>query len=460
MSGNLLVSNYNYVDDIAACEEHFEASDSSWYESTKDRILVLNYEEPGFLISDGGKSMIKLDSRPRLEGNFIKSKDRLYTLNGRAITPPNIHSYKLANEYVIYSTKIKNTILYGAHNYRTNSDSIPIAYSDIKYEGGKFFVRQHFYEKFEQYIPGRTTTEIEEYDNSEALLMEGKYEESLSALEDELAVDSTMYLETKMVLLHDLTECIDVDMQKAIKLVNDVKASNWVHYYNNNKTSEVLNYDISDDKNELKVLNSQYNLILQMADTLDISEWAPYLAERCTKTKNMFECLDSIENDFIASVDYIGKKSIELDEYKKRMAEEQRRREEQRRIEKQQMWAAFGAALAGAVVSTAGAISSNNSTSSRVSSSSSVTSYSNSSYSGSSSSSSSSSSNTETREKQKVMKECVVCHGTGKEPDWNLSEGTGSLTYCSECKRDTNPKHRHIKCKICNGTGQVFDKYK
>lgn len=124
-----------------------------------------------------------------------------------------------------------------------------------------------------------------------------------------------------------------------------------------------------------------------------------------------------------------------------------------------QAWAAVGAAVAVAGAATAAAVTSSKSKSSSVSG---VRNASSGTVSTSSSSSSGDNENDSSspQEKQKVMKDCAVCHGTGKEPDWNLSEGTGSLTYCSECKRDTNPKHRHIKCKVCNGTGQVFDKYK
>lgn len=123
-----------------------------------------------------------------------------------------------------------------------------------------------------------------------------------------------------------------------------------------------------------------------------------------------------------------------------------------------QAWAAIGTAVAVAGATTAAAVATSKSSSEGrvINPSGGTVSNTSNSTSGDNDNDSSSPS----REKQKVMKDCVVCNGTGKRPDWNLSEGTGSLTYCSECKTETNPKHRHINCKICNGTGQVFDKYK
>lgn len=119
-------------------------------------------------------------------------------------------------------------------------------------------------------------------------------------------------------------------------------------------------------------------------------------------------------------------------------------------------WATVGAIVATAALSaaTAALVSSKGSSNSKA-----VTGTSEGSSVGSSQSGGGDSGNSSSSEMTRKTKACNQCNGTGKMPDWSVSEDTGSKTYCSECKKDTNPKHRHVKCTVCKGTGQVFDKW-
>lgn len=124
--------------------------------------------------------------------------------------------------------------------------------------------------------------------------------------------------------------------------------------------------------------------------------------------------------------------------------------------ERAERWATVGAIVATAALSaaTAAFVSGKGSSNSKA-----LTGTPSGSSVGSSPSGGSDNGNSSSSEMTRKTKACNQCNGTGKMPDWSVSEDTGSKTYCSECKKDTNPKHRHVKCTVCKGTGQVFDKW-
>lgn len=394
--------------------------------------------------------------------SFIEIGNRLYTHNGRAITPPNTTSYSghIHGDLVEYSKEVDGIKMYGGHNYRTNSDTIPMVYSEMRFYHGvlskdrfncDIMVRQHFYEDLEKYTPGVTTTKEPQYSEAEKLLMNRKYDESLAAVQSKKDRGEEMDLVDGLIIFHDILEKYYPYGDRVSQLVKRVNNNNWNYYYHKDSENDLLGMDIAVIKKTFEDMGQSYDNYLKIPN-INISN---YLTERKQKCEQVAHLLDSLENDFVSGVEYIAQKTIAQEEYE----EEQRQLAEQRRIEKQQMWAAFGAALAGAVVSTTNAISSNKSSGSSISSTGSTRNYNSSSSTSSSYSSSSSSTSTATREKEKVMKKCNRCNGTGRLPNVSIHNADGPKSYCSECGTDS-PKHTHLSCSTCKGTGEVFDKWK
>lgn len=460
MSGKLLVENFYTIYPIRPCEEYFKYPWREWIEATSGGLVVID-NQSGYLIKKDGE-IIKLPGKPELSEDFLQINTGLYTQNGRGITPPNASTYysNICGDFVKYFMNVDGVYLYGAHNYRTNSDSIPIVYSELSFENKVYsengveqdiMVRQHFYQDFVKYTPGVTTTEVSQYSEAEKLLMNRKYDESLAAVQSKKDRGEEMDLVDGLIIFHDILEKYYPYGNRVSQLVKRVNNNNWNYYYHKDSENDLLGMDIAVIKKAFEDMGQSYDNYLKIPN-INISN---YLTERKQKCEQVAHLLDSLENDFVSGVEYIAQKTIAQEEYE----EEQRQLAEQRRIEKQQMWAAFGAALAGAVVSTTNAISSNKSSGSSISSTGITRNYNSSSSTSSSYSSSSSSTSTETREKEKVMKKCNRCNGTGRLPNVSIHNADGPKSYCSECGTDS-PKHTHLSCSTCKGTGEVFDKWK
>lgn len=453
-SGNPLVNRFSRIEEILPCDAHFDENDGTWVEACTGG-LYIQCSKVGYLIHEGGKKIKSFDNSD-LRKNFIECfNSGIYTLNGRAIIPQNTTFSEFWGDFVIYKNYSDNTFLYGGHNYRTYSDSIPMIFSDIKRIDEDIFVRQHFYQDFSKYTPGITPTERSQYSEAEKLLMKRKYDESLAEIQSKKDRGEEIGLLDGLIVFHNIIEKYYPYGDRVANLIKRVNNNNWDYYYHKDYENDLLEFDISGMKKNFQAMEQSYSNMLKVPD-ISISN---YLTERIQKCQKFVHLLDSMENDFISGVDFIAQKTI-LQEGFEEEQRQQRELAEQRRIARQQAWTAFGAALAGAVVTTVGVISNNNSRSSSVSSTKSSNSGIKSTSSYSSSSGNNESSSSQTQEKQKVMKECSQCNGTGKMPDWSVSEDTGTKTYCSDCKKDANPKHRHVKCKTCDGKGEVFDKWK
>lgn len=70
----------------------------------------------------------------------------------------------------------------------------------------------------------------------------------------------------------------------------------------------------------------------------------------------------------------------------------------------------------------------------------------------SSSTSSSASSSSQPSSTAPAKRECIRCHGTGRQEYEGVTFGVDTK-YCSECRRTVSSGHYHSTCQLCNGKG-------
>lgn len=403
------------------------------------------YDTRGHLIKKGSANFAGVEL-----GHYVSvdGRDDYYYQNGEKVAPDKAFSVKMNSDglfhYMVYSFKENGLTLKGAKSLLDRTEELPTSFYDIKHEGGidgRWLVKVHFYNNWEQYTPGITTVSPQTYPDAEKYFLDGKYEDCFMALSKDTTINPIVSL------LISCSSILD---------------------YSQKQRNECSIYINSIMRGDITISDEEYNSIYSKLDFYDngFGDVIENIKKLNELTKQKIEYLVSIEKRLSSAIIEINQQKRDLDSAIEIGAEiiaereRQARIREEQRIARAEMWCAIAGALVGATLNAvANHASDNNSSYNTASSGGSYRSTSSSNSSSSSYSSSSDDSGSTYREKQKVMKQCPRCDGKGWVVDNERICDPKDKKYCSQCGQSRGP-HGHGRCGLCNGSGEVFDKYK
>lgn len=356
----------------------------------------------------------------------------VYTQDGSLLTTRTATSWGADKDWLFYKDMIGGVNLEGAKNLRTGK-IIPNNYISVKNDNGAIYVRKHIYSNWEEY---ESVQEVDktEYSELEKLLSKEQYADAVVLFNED---SNNTNQDFKMLGLYAMSKFIRQQILIGWNFAVNVD-------FNKNYQDYVDVQEIRDL--DYETLHQAYK-----------NTYAGYaaLTEKFPQVEHFKEMYDVIKCDMDEWDERTNSYYIQIDKLDNYIAQVKQQREEDE------------LRAAAAVMNILGnTIQNISNATSRSSSSTRTRNYNNHSSSASGGytssggiSDSNNSSSSQTQEKQKVMKKHNPCNGTGKLPNVSIHDADGPKSYCSTCGCDV-PKHTHKTCSPCNGTGEIFDKWK
>ena len=156
------------------------------------------YDTRGHLIKEGSANFGGVEL-----GHYVSVDgwDDYYYQNGEKVAPDKAFSVKMNSDglfhYMVYSFKENGLTLKGAKSLLDRTEELPTSFYDIKHEGGidgRWLVKVHFYNNWEQYTPGITTVSPQTYPDAEKYFLDGKYEDCFMALSKDTTINPIVSL--------------------------------------------------------------------------------------------------------------------------------------------------------------------------------------------------------------------------------------------------------------------------
>lgn len=382
---------------------------------------------------------------------FKEVSGEIFYQDGRRMTPSNCIEVIpvgsriseidncLTADFFKYKVKgPKGKILCGAVDIAT-SDTLPPLYGDIKKEDGNWFYRMHPYDIWTPVNPDNPVEEKDVTYHPAVLLADnGKYDEAINSLLKDTLTD----IIERCLMYADISTNFSARAREKMQsfvvmaLNNNEKEPAFIEEYDNmfgNLTS-IHKFIVPFMDRMSKLKNSQYDYPHEILPILK-------------KDSADIDSLYNIYNSIVSTRNFIQQKK------------------EERRQKRLRIWGAVAATLVSVTADVISNYYDNKRQSAALASSSSSSSSRSSKSGGSGSSSSGGDDDNDDNNsssgggKQKTMKECSLCNGTGRVPNISIHNADGPESHCSECGQDA-PKHTHKSCSICKGKGEVFDGYK